>query len=671
MSERYTRLFSLAENFYSTGAPVIIAAGALLKDNQTGNVLAQLKIRNISSKIIKAATISMKPLDTMGISLGDAVHYQYLDLQADRDTDFGQKTAIHLPDSTTRSFTVAVLEVIFADNSIWHGENQPWEVLAEPTNIDSLDDRELTKQFRIEYGDDFQNLLFDQKDLWYCVCGAVNRRGELRCHKCDRDLINLQTISIDDIQKKKESRITQGRIKAETARAKIKIQAKKIAKIAAILVVIIAAASIIPGIVSKNKEYKNAISLMKSGKNSEAIVAFEEMGNYRDSTKKVEDCHTAILNEKYDAAISKMDAGQYEDAIVEFYSIETYKDSLEKAKECEMKQCQSIYDKAVDLESSGKIAEAAMLFGSLETFSDASSRSFKLWDSLINRKTIDIDSCTAVGIQSNGHVTITGRNADSIIKDLDDTWTDIVEVAIGDDFLLGLKSDGTTVESGWRRWDFDFRREPRWRDIVSVSAGSNHVAGLKKDGTVVVVGNSDATEQCLDTSSWTGIIAISASGDSTIGLKADGTVVATGKNKYGECNVSDWRDIVAIASSCYHTIGLKKDGTMVAVGSNDRYINDIFRWKDIVAIDVYDSLIDGCILGVRSDGSVRIAQNQYSHLDVSDWEDIVEVSLDSNAIGLKSEGTVVVEGSALSGTSLDYAYPFDWTNIKIPNAAKN
>lgn len=669
MSERYTRLFSLAENFYSTGAPVIIAAGALLKDNQTGNVLAQLKIRNISSKIIKAATISMKPLDTMGISLGDAVHYQYLDLQADRDTDFGQKTAIHLPDSTTRSFTVAVLEVIFADNSIWHGENQPWEVLAEPTNIDSLDDRELTKQFRIEYGDDFQNLLFDQKDLWYCVCGAVNRRGELRCHKCDRDLINLQTINIDDIQKKKESRIMQRRIDAETARAKIKIQAKKIAKIAAILVVIIAAASIIPGIVQKNKEYKNAISLMESGKYSEAIAAFEEIVNYRDSAQKVEDCHTAILNEKYDAAISKMDAGQYEDAIVEFYSIETYKDSLEKAKECEMKQCQSIYDKAVDLESSGKIAEAAMLFGSLETFSDAGSRSFKLWDSFINRKTIDIDSSTAVGIQSNGQVTITGRNADSFIKYLDDTWTDIVEVAIGENYLLGLRSDGTIVETGWNSWGF--RSGEPWTDIVSISACSNHVAGLKKDGTVVVIGNSDTSKQCLDTSSWTDIIAISASGDSTIGLKADGTVVATGKNEYGECNVSDWRDIVAIASSCYHTIGLKKDGTMVAVGSNDRYINDIFRWKDIVAIDVYDSLIDGCVLGVRSDGSVKIAQNQFSHLDVSDWEDIVEVSLNSNAIGLKSDGTVVVEGSALGGTSLDYAYSFDWTNIKIPNAAKN
>ena len=44
MSERYHRLFSLPDNGYAQGAPVVLAAGALLKDNQTGQILAQLKI---------------------------------------------------------------------------------------------------------------------------------------------------------------------------------------------------------------------------------------------------------------------------------------------------------------------------------------------------------------------------------------------------------------------------------------------------------------------------------------------------------------------------------------------------------------------------------------------------------------------------------------------------
>ena len=50
MSERYSKLFSLPENLYAEGAPVIVSAGNLLKDNQTGKVLAQLKIKNITEK---------------------------------------------------------------------------------------------------------------------------------------------------------------------------------------------------------------------------------------------------------------------------------------------------------------------------------------------------------------------------------------------------------------------------------------------------------------------------------------------------------------------------------------------------------------------------------------------------------------------------------------------
>ena len=41
MAERYTRLFSLPQDLYATGAPLVIAAGALLKDTQTGRVLTE------------------------------------------------------------------------------------------------------------------------------------------------------------------------------------------------------------------------------------------------------------------------------------------------------------------------------------------------------------------------------------------------------------------------------------------------------------------------------------------------------------------------------------------------------------------------------------------------------------------------------------------------------
>lgn len=185
MSERYSKLFALSENLYSAGAPVVIAAGALQKDNQTGKVFAQLKIRNIQDKIIKAATVKITPFDTAGKPLGGTVDYQYLDLAAGRDTDFGQKTPVMLKEAATRSFAVSVSEVIFSDNSIWTASDEAWEPLSAPVTPEKeFTDVELAKQYRVKYGADCKCVFKKEKDLWRCACGAVNHNSEKNCHSC-------------------------------------------------------------------------------------------------------------------------------------------------------------------------------------------------------------------------------------------------------------------------------------------------------------------------------------------------------------------------------------------------------------------------------------------------------------------------------------------------------
>ena len=143
MSERYSKLFALSENLYSAGAPVVIAAGALQKDNQTGKVFAQLKIRNIQDKVIKAATVKITPFDTVGKPLGGTVDYQYLDLSAGRDTDFGQKTPVVLKEAAMRSFAVSVSEIVFADNSTWSASDGAWKALSATDPIKQEIDKQL------------------------------------------------------------------------------------------------------------------------------------------------------------------------------------------------------------------------------------------------------------------------------------------------------------------------------------------------------------------------------------------------------------------------------------------------------------------------------------------------------------------------------------------------
>ena len=131
MSERYIRVFSLPNNLYVQGAPVLIAAGALLKDTQTGNIIAQLKLRNIGIKHIVYVKVSVVTLDSVKRPLGDRVDFDYLDIHVSRGQEFGQKTPIYLPNPVTRAYTVRVTEVAFEDGTVWSDTESSWEHLPD------------------------------------------------------------------------------------------------------------------------------------------------------------------------------------------------------------------------------------------------------------------------------------------------------------------------------------------------------------------------------------------------------------------------------------------------------------------------------------------------------------------------------------------------------------
>lgn len=292
MSDRYSKLFALSENLYSMGAPVVIAAGALQKDNQTGKVFAQLKIRNIQDKAIKAATVKITPFDTVGKPLGGIVNYQYLDLSAGRDTDFGQKTPVMLKEAATRSFAVSVSEVIFSDNSIWTASNEAWEPLSTPVTPEKeFTDSELAKQYRVKYGADCKCMFKTEKDLWRCACGAINHDSEQNCHSCRREAAALAALDMEGLKAERDQRLAAEQKKAVEKKAAAVEQAKKAKKIAMIaapfVIVAIVAAVLISGNMKKNAAYMDAVALVEDGKYTKAISAFEKLENYKDSRECV------------------------------------------------------------------------------------------------------------------------------------------------------------------------------------------------------------------------------------------------------------------------------------------------------------------------------------------------------------------------------------------------
>ena len=397
MSERYSRLFALSGETYTPGAPVTLAAGALLKDNQTGKVLAQLKLRSISPKPIKAAKVQIIPMDTVGRPLGEPVKHAYLDLSVSRNVDFGQKSAILLPDAECRRFSARVTEVAFGDNTVW-SSNGEWKPLpyARPLQ-EALPDVELYKQYRLTYGNQCRYLPLEHEDLWYCGCGALNRKEEGACHHCGLELFRLKTVdwAALDVQKNarvaaeqaEAKRLAEEQAKADAARraaearqqeiaaAKAKKKKKTAAICAVLAVVVCAAAYVVTQIIlpaqAQKEAYAKAQALFDAGRYQEAISAFGALEDYKDSVARISECNTAILDGKYNDAIALMDAGEYAEAISAFEALEDYKDSVARISECNTAILDGKYNDAIALMDAGEYTEAISAFEALEDYKDS------------------------------------------------------------------------------------------------------------------------------------------------------------------------------------------------------------------------------------------------------------------------------------------------------------
>ena len=405
------------------------------------------------------------------------------------------------------------------------------------------------------------------------------------------------------------------RMKAASDMASTKKYGRIIAVAAAAVVLVVTVILIVTKIIIPANEYKAAEKFLTNGDYDEAISVFEALGDYKDSTERVE---SAVL---------------------------------EKA-----------YAEAEELLSVGSKAYAAMKFASIADYKDAKERSFELWDKITQRDSISANGGYTIGMSANGTVAAVGDNT---YGQRDVTiWKDIVAVSAGDYHTVGLKADGTVVATKYTGIQRDYYGQcdvSDWTDIVAVSAGGGHTVGLKFDGNVITVGDNSYGQ--LDVGNWENIIAISAGDYHTVGLKSNGTVVATeftGKYNYGQCEVSDWTDIVAVSAGSFHTVGLKSDGTVLAVGYNGRGLCDVDSWTDIVAVSagMYHTV------GLKADGTVvAVGNNDYGQCDVSDWTDIVAVSAGVyHTVGLKADGTVVAVGYNKYG-QCDVSY---WTDIKVP-----
>lgn len=240
MANRYQKIFSLDKKLFSQNAPIVVSAGALLKDSETNYIIVQLKFQNVSPQTIKSVSVELTQFDVAGRMLSERREYTYLDINARRDDFFGDNSAIVLQANETRSFSVEVKEVVFDDGTIWNGKASLWSEFDMQEDLASwLKDPELVNQYKTEYGDSSKYRPEERGDIWLCTCGELNYDAEEECHKCHASRSKLLSIDTDALNERKNKRIEEEK-KASKKKKRI------------ILIAVIVIAAIAAGIVLYN-----------------------------------------------------------------------------------------------------------------------------------------------------------------------------------------------------------------------------------------------------------------------------------------------------------------------------------------------------------------------------------------------------------------------------------
>lgn len=280
MSGRYLRRCALPENLYAEGSPVLIAAGALLEDTKTGSLLMQLKLRSISQKRIQAVTVRVVPQDYEGNPVGEPVERTYENLQVNRGQDFAQKDPVSLSQSAAAMAAVSVQKVIFADGSTWEAEAVVWTPLAGAEKLeDALRTDAQVEEYRTACGPDCAYKPCQERDLWYCTCGAVNHQAETACHHCRRELAALLAIDVSALTAQRAMRIEEAE-KAAAAAAAEKAAKRKagLKKGLTITVLVLLLAAAVAFVATKpDRVLKKAEGLANTGDLMGAVALLDEL----------------------------------------------------------------------------------------------------------------------------------------------------------------------------------------------------------------------------------------------------------------------------------------------------------------------------------------------------------------------------------------------------------
>lgn len=367
---RIETLYESKEIIYQPGVPILLEQTVLMRDIAKDALFVRCSFRSITDKSISAIMVDVYCKDVWGNALEGLTDVQILDLRTKRESVFGQANPILLTDKNTRSVTVVIKKIMYADASLQECSNELYIFPSPVTLEEHYGNSELAEEYARETDAKAKYLLCKSGGMWRCACGAINFDSEEVCNKCGHDWASyIGVLNDDELESRmiarqeenarreeqerleREERIRQAeeqtRLEREKREAEQLIIAKKKKKKKRITIAIIitcivlalaaAAAAFVYFYWIPKNNYEQACALLEEGKYDEAYAAFVEMGDYEDSAAMSQECI-------YQKGMQYLEMSQWDAAKEEFNKIPDYKDSKDMVLEVDYQRAYSKYD---------------------------------------------------------------------------------------------------------------------------------------------------------------------------------------------------------------------------------------------------------------------------------------------------------------------------------------
>ncbi len=255
----------------------------------------------------------------------------------------------------------------------------------------------------------------------------------------------------------------------------------------------------------KEKRYVQAQQLFAQAEYEDALAAFSELEDYKDSKKMTYRC---TIQPDYDVAVQLFHSGNYVEAARAFEKLVDYEDSAIMKEKSEAAHLENVkaqeYNDAMQLYYNGNYAGAAWAFKKLDGFKDAAymrDKAEKMWrEKLATVVTANVLGSKSYGsyyISANGSVESFSYDFGTANEGIDINAHGKI-VSLGDNYeLCALYEDGYVSNSAKAN-----NLEEDWEDVIQISPVFNSTnVVLKSDGTIAY-GSLQNQYNEKDTDTW-------------------------------------------------------------------------------------------------------------------------------------------------------------------------